>query len=115
MKRATLKNEFHGEPDPAEEGAAVASQGPDDVTIDITRGTLTLRVPPQVPDSHVLDNQYLDQFLQLVVDLEDGSQLTIILNEDHDGVDVRRETRQAVEQKSASRLEAEKSPGANKK
>ncbi len=114
MKRANLKQEFHGEPDMAEEGAAVSGLGPDEVTIDIKGGTLTLRVPSDVPDNRVLDKEYLEQHLQLVVELEDGSELTVILSEDRDGVDVRRETRAQIEQarKTTSRLEAEKSPRA---
>ncbi len=114
MKRANLKSEFHGEPDMAEEGTAVAGQGPDEVTFEITRGTLTLRVPADVPDDRVLSRKYLDQFLQCVMVLEDGSELTIILNEDRDGVDVRVESRAEIkrENKSDSRLEAEKSPRA---
>ncbi len=114
MKRANLKNEFHGEPDMAAEGSDVAGQGPDEVTIKITRGTLTFRVPANVPDDRVLSREHLDQFLQCVVELEDGSELTIILNEDRDGVDVRLSGRAEIEQqdKSDSRLEAEKSPRA---
>ncbi len=115
MKRTTLKDEFHGEPDMAEEGAAVEEQGPDEVTIEIKRGTLTLRAPTGVPDDQVLNKEYLEQFLQCVLELEDGSELTIILNEDRDGVDVRRETRAQVENKEASRLEAEKSPRGDEK
>ncbi len=114
MKRANLKSEFHGEPDLAEEGTAVAGQGPDEVTIEIVRGTLTLRVPENVPDDRVLSREYLDQFLQCVLELEDGSELTIILNEDRDGVDVRLESRAEIkhEKKSDSQFEAEKSPRA---
>ncbi len=116
MKRANLKQEFHGEPDMAAEGIAVSGQGPDEVTIGITRGTLTLRVPPEVPDNRVLSKEYLDQFLQCVFELEDGSELTIILNEDRDGVDVRRATRAELDRanKDTSRLDAEKSPRAGK-
>ncbi len=114
MKRANLKNEFHGEPDMAEEGSAVSGMGPDEVTVEIKGGTLTLRVPSEVPDNHVLDKDYLEQHVQCVLELEDGSELTIILSEDRDGVDVRRETRAEIERqkKTDSRLEAEKSPRA---
>ncbi len=114
MKRANLKQEFHGEPDMAEEGTDVSGEGPDEVTIDIARGTLTLRVPSSISDDHVLDAQYLEQFLQLVLELEDGSELTLILDEERDGVDIRRETSDQIrrESKSESQLEAEKSPRA---
>ncbi len=115
MKRANLKQEFHGEPDMAQEGAAVSGIGPDEVTLDIKRGTLTLRVPSDVPDNQVVDKKYFEQHVQCVFELEDGSEVTIILNEDRDGVDVRVETRQQIEHehKTVSRLEAEKSPRAD--
>jgi hypothetical protein len=112
MKRVNLKQEFHGEPDMAEEGIAVTGQGPDEVTMDIKRGTLTLRVPSAVPDDQVISKENIEQFLQCVMELEDGSELTIILNEERDGVDVRLETPAEIrdEMKSASQLAAEKSP-----
>ncbi len=114
MNRANLKQAFHGEPDMDEEGVEVSGEGPDEVTIEITRGTLTLRVPSTVPDNQVLDKGYLEQFLQFVLELEDGSELTVILNEDRSGVDVRRETPDQIrkEDKTESRLEAERSPRA---
>ena len=114
MKRVNLKQEFHGEPDMAEEGIAVSGQGPDEVTIDIKRGTLTLRVPSDVPDEQVLSPEYIEQFLECVLQLEDGSELSIILNEDRDGVDVRLTTPADMERemKSVSQLAAEKSPRA---
>lgn len=112
MKRANLKQEFHGEPDMAEEGSAVSGLGPDEVTVDIKGGTLTLRTPSDTPDNRVMDDEYLEQYLQLVVELEDGSELTVTLDEDRDGVDVRRESREQVQQrnKSASRPAADQSP-----
>lgn len=89
MKRVNLKQEFHGEPDMAEEGIAVAGLGPDEVQIGITEGSLTLRVPSTIPDDEVISKEYLDRYLECVLKLEDGNELTIILNEDRDGVDVR--------------------------
>ncbi len=116
MKRANLKQEFHGEPDMAQEGTQVYGIGPDDITLDITRGTLTLRVPADVPDNQVVDKKYFEQHLQCVFELEDGSEVTIILSEDRNGVDVRVETPSQLERehKTVSRLEAEKSPRAEK-
>ncbi len=116
MKRATLKQEFHGEPDMAQEGAQVAGSNPDEVTVQVKVGTLTLRVPADVPDDRALGKEYLEQHLQFVLELEDGSEMTVILSEDRDGVDVRRETRDQIQQerKSRSRLEAEKSPRADR-
>lgn len=89
MKRVNLKQEFHGESDMAEEGIAVAGEGPDEVQIEIKRGSLTMRVPSAVPDDQVVSKEFLDRYLECVLELEDGSELSIILNEDRDGVDVR--------------------------
>ena len=111
MKRVNLKQEFHGEPDMANEGIEASGVGPDEVNVEIRRGTLILRVPSDVPDDQVLDKRFLDQHLECVVELEDGSELSIILSEDRDGVDVRLVPKDvAGEQKSASRLHAERSP-----
>lgn len=89
MKRVNLKQEFHGESDMAEEGIAVTGEGPDEVQIAVKSGTCTLRVPSTVPDDEVISKDLLDRYLECVLELEDGSELTIILNEDRDGVDVR--------------------------
>ncbi len=114
MERVNLKQAFHGEPDHADQGLGVEATGYDEVTVGVRRGTFTLRVPSNVPDSRVISREFLDQFMQLVVQLEDGSELTIILGEDRDGVDVRLITprEMANELKTESRLEAERSPRA---
>lgn len=100
MRRTNLKQEFHGEPDMAEEGSEVSGLGPDEVSFEIRGGTLTVRAPSEIADNRVLDNEYLEQYMQLVVELEDGSELTVILNEDRDGVDVRRETPDQIKRRS---------------
>ncbi len=114
MKRVNLKQAFHGEPDMEQEGTGVSGIGPDEVTVEIRGGTLTLRVPSAVGDDQVIDRKYLDQHVEAVLELEDGSELSIILSEDRDGVDVRLEKPEQMgrEQKNASRLAAEKSPRA---
>src|SRR5438093_1434730 len=108
MKRVNLKQEFHGEPDMEVEGIRVAGEGPDEVTIEITRGTLTLRVPSDTHDDQVLDKKFLDHYLQCVLELENGGELTIILSEDNDGVDVRWLTKAEIarEETTRSRLNA---------
>ena len=89
MERVGLRQAFHGEPDMAEEGLAVAGQGPDQVTIQIKSGKMSLRVPNFVPDDRVISKEFMDDFMQLVLELEDGSELTVILDSSSDMVDTR--------------------------
>lgn len=89
MERVALRNAFHGEPDTAQEGAQVEGTGPDQVTIVIRSGRLILRVPNSVPDDQVLSKEYMDEFMQLVLELEDGSELDITLDAESDMADTR--------------------------
>ncbi|MBI4672339.1 MAG: hypothetical protein HY741_11840 [Chloroflexi bacterium] len=89
MERVALRNAFHGEPDTAQEGTQVEGVGPDQVTIAIRSGTLVLRVPNNVPDNQVLSKEYMDEFMQLVLELEDGSELDIVLDSARDMADTR--------------------------
>jgi hypothetical protein len=73
----------------AQEGLAVSGEGPDEVTITIKRGLLKLRVPSTVPDNRVISKEYMDQFMQVVLELEDGSELTIVLDSATDLADTR--------------------------
>jgi hypothetical protein len=73
----------------AQEGLAVSGEGPDEVTITIKRGVLKLRVPGTVPDNRVISKEYMDQFMQAVLELEDGSELTIVLDSATDLADTR--------------------------
>ncbi len=82
MERVSLRQEFHGEPDMEQEGTAAYGKGPDEVTVEVTRGKLKFRVKPEVPDDQVISRDNLEGFLQLVLELEDGSELTVIVNED---------------------------------
>jgi hypothetical protein len=48
-----------------------------------------LRVPNSVPDEQVISKEFMDQFMQLVLELEDGSQLNVTLDSSSEMVDTR--------------------------
>lgn len=87
MERVSLRTAFHGEPDNLEDGARAADRGPDQATIQIKSGKLILRVPNTVPDSDIICKEFMDQFMQLVLELEDGSQLNVTLDSSSNMVD----------------------------
>jgi hypothetical protein len=89
MERVSLRQAFHGEPDLAQEGLAAGERGPDQVLIQVKGGTLELRVPNDMPDNQVLTKENVDQFMQLVLELEDGSELTVVMEAASDLVDTR--------------------------
>lgn len=89
MERVSLRSAFHGETDSLEDGAAAQDRGPDQVTIEIKRGKLILRVPDATPDNRVISKDFMDQFMQLILELEDGSELNVTLDESADLVDTR--------------------------
>jgi hypothetical protein len=89
MDRVSLREAFHGEPDRLEDGTRAASAGPDEVTVHIKNGTVKFRVPKDVPDDRAIAKEYMDKFIEVALDLEDGSQLTIVLQEESSMVDVR--------------------------
>lgn len=89
MERVSLRTAFHGEPDNLEEGAKGADKGPDQVTVDIKGGKLILRVPNTTPDNAVISKDFMDEFMQLILELEDGSELNVTLDESADLVDTR--------------------------
>lgn len=84
MERVNLRSAFHGEPDQAVDGTQTEDKGPDQVTLDIKRGKLIMRVPNDVPDDQVITKEYMDQFMQLVLELEDGSELNVTLDSEND-------------------------------
>jgi hypothetical protein len=81
MNRVSLREAFHGEEDMAQTGATVDARGPDEVSVMVKGGRITFRVAPEVPDDQVLKPEHLDGFLQIVLELEDGSELNVFLNE----------------------------------
>ncbi|MCC7164177.1 MAG: hypothetical protein IT331_16905 [Anaerolineae bacterium] len=89
MERVSLRTAFHGEPDNLEDGAGVETRGPDQVTISVRSGSMILRVPGDVPDNKVISKKYMDEFMQLVLELEDGSQLIVTLDAGDDLADTR--------------------------
>jgi hypothetical protein len=89
MERVSLRTAFHGEPDNLEDGARAEERGPDQVTIGIKSGKLLLRVPNTVPDDKVISKDLMDQFMQLVLELEDGSELNVTLDAETDMADTR--------------------------
>lgn len=88
MERVSLRDAFHGEPDSEQDGIEVLDKGPDQVTLKVKSGRLILRVPKNTPDDQVISREFMDQFMQLTLELEEGSQLTLILDESQDLVDV---------------------------
>lgn len=89
MERASLRTAFHGEPDNLEDGTRAEDRGPDQVTIQIKSGKLLLHVPNTLPDDQVISKDIMDQFLQLILELEDGSELNVTLDSDNGMVDTR--------------------------
>lgn len=88
MERVSLREAFHGEPDQAQEGAEVQDRGPDQVTVRVKGGSLILRVPNDTPDNKVISKEFMDQYLQLELELEDGSRLTVRVDDSSDLADV---------------------------
>ena len=88
MERVSLREAFHGEPDKTQEGTAVEGKGPDQVTVNVKGGRLILRVPNDVQDNDVIAKEFMDQFLQLILELEDGSELTVLVDDSDNLADV---------------------------
>ena len=85
MERVALRQTFHGESDAEGSG----ERGPDQVHVHVKSGTLELRVPADIPDHRVISKENIDQFMQLVLELEDGSELVVIMEAATDLVDTR--------------------------
>lgn len=89
MERVSLRQAFHGEPDMEQEGLATGERGPDQVLIKVNSGQLELRVPSTMPDDAVLCKENMDEFMQLILELEDGSELVVVIDTATDLVDTR--------------------------
>src|SRR5512138_1079992 len=90
MKRVGLKQQFHGEPDSAEEGiAATVEADNDEVTLEVKKGTVGYRVPTDTPDDQVTQDRFLSGYIELDLTLEDGNVLRIEIAEGAQGVDAR--------------------------
>ncbi len=84
MERVSLRTAFHGEPDNLEDGARAADTGPDQVTLQVKGGKVLLRVPNTTPDDKVISKEFMDDFMQLILELEDGSELNVTLDSSTD-------------------------------
>jgi hypothetical protein len=89
MERVSLRTAFHGEPDMLEDGMRAQDRGPDQVTIEIKSGKVLLHVPNTLPDDQVISKKVMDEFLQLILELEDGSELNVTLDSGNGMVDTR--------------------------
>lgn len=84
MERVSLRQAFHGEPDMNLDGTAVNGQGPDQVIVTVKGGTLVFRVKSDVPDDQVISSDNLSGFMELSLELEDGSALNVTISDDDD-------------------------------
>jgi len=89
MERVSLQTAFHGEPDNLMDGTRAEDSGPDQVTLQIKSGKLILRVPNTLPDDKVISKDIMDQFMQLILELEDGSELDLTLDSSTNMADTR--------------------------
>ncbi|OQY84540.1 MAG: hypothetical protein B6D41_15535 [Chloroflexi bacterium UTCFX4] len=89
MERVSLRQAFHGEAGAAHDETTTGERGPDQVIIQIKRGKLELRVPNTMPDNEVLRKENMDDFMQLTLELEDGSELIVVMEATTDLVDTR--------------------------
>jgi hypothetical protein len=104
MKRVGLKTEFHGEPDPNQEGIVAEFNEHDEVVMEVTGGTVSLVVPSRVPDDQVMQDKYLERFVACTLTLENGAQLLIWINAGAHGVEVQVEPPHRQSVSAANRL-----------
>ncbi len=102
MKRVGLKQEFNGEPNPMEEGLAISVEEQDEVTLDVTGGTLSFIVPSDTPDHQVFQSQYFERYLNGVLKLENGLELNFWVNSGALGIDIRTVGSQPAKQLGSS-------------
>src|SRR5581483_11364812 len=91
MERVGLKEEFHGEPDPNQEGvnaAYDANDGYDEVVLNIVGGKVKFIVPSQVPDDQVARSEYMERFVSCRMRLENGAELNVWINAGAHGVEL---------------------------
>ncbi len=90
MKRVGLKQEFHGEPDPTQEGlAAERDEKRDEVGLDVVGGTVSFVVPSDVPDDEITKIEYIERHVNGVLQLENGAELLFWIIGGAYGVDLR--------------------------
>ncbi len=104
MKRVSLKDQFHGEPNPNQEGIAAANGEMDQVNLNVTGGSLSFVVPSHVADEDVTNEEYLERFVNCSLQLENGAQLLIWINSGAHGVEVQIEPPRAARKHPKKRM-----------
>ncbi len=89
MKRIELAQEFHGEGDRCDENWTVEQSGNDEIVLDVVGGSVSFVAPSAVSDDEVLDKNLADRFICCSLELENGAELHIWINEGANGVDFR--------------------------
>jgi hypothetical protein len=111
MKRVSLKDQFHGEPDPNQEGIAATYGEKDQVILNVVSGAISFMVPSDVPDDEVTQDQYLERFVNCTLQLENGAQLLVWINSGSSGVEVQieppRQLKQGIKKRGRKASEGE--------
>jgi hypothetical protein len=89
MKRVSLKQQFHGEGESGLEGAVVAREDKDEVTMDVVGGSISFVVPSDAPDKDVFQNAFLERYLNGTLQLENGKELSFWITAGASGIDIR--------------------------
>lgn len=105
MKRVGLKEQFHGEPNPNQEGIAAVNNGNDQIILNIVGGAISFVAPSNVPDDEVTQEKYLERFINCTLQLENGAQLLIWINAGAHGVEVQVEPPRAETRRTRKRLQ----------
>ncbi len=108
MNRVGLKQSFHGEPNLNQEGLAAGQDELEEVTLDVRSGRVKFLVPADVPDDKLIQNEFLERFFHCVLELENGAELSIWINEGSHGVDLRM---RAAQEKAPQGIEPAAVPG----
>jgi hypothetical protein len=109
MERVGLKEEFHGEPDPNEEGMNGGYDAYDEVVLNIVGGTVKFVVPSEVPDDRVARAEFMERFVSCRMQLENGTELNVWINAGAHGVELELEPRRGNgKHGSRARLRAER-------
>ncbi len=89
MKRIGLLEQFHGEPNPNQEGYAADLHSHDEVALDVVKGTVSFLVPNEAPDDELHKHGDLERYIHCHLQLENGTVLNLWVHEGAEGVDVR--------------------------
>ncbi len=89
MKRLGLMEQFHGEPNPSQEGLAADLHSHDEVALEVVKGTVSFLVPVETPDDQLHKHGQLERYVHCQLKLENGTELNLWVHEGAEGVDVR--------------------------